>query len=105
MSRFLIVINLLVMLAMPSMANQESYSAQVADTNLIINTHNVNYVKVRGVRLIQHDHGDPVTVELNIEMIKNDGSTKFEQYSQTLQLGTEYYDQLVVDGKLVNIGE
>lgn len=87
-----------------AVANQESYEAIIMNTDMIMNTRQSTFAKIHSVKVLKLSEG-AVRIIFNVELTKTDGTFEYEQYEQTLQPGSDWYNQSVTNGKLLDIRE
>ncbi len=85
-------------------ADQESYEGIIMNTDMIMNTRQSASGKIHSVKVLQLT-GGVIRVVFNVELTKTDGTFEYEQYSQDLQPGADWYNQTVTEGKLLDIRE
>ena len=108
--RLLILTILLVVAISPAaVADQESreavsYEAIIMNTDMIMNTRQSTFAKIHSVKVLKLSEG-AVRIIFNVELTKTDGTFEYEQYEQTLQPGSDWYNQSVTNGKLLDIRE
>ena len=108
--RLLILTILLVTAVSPAaVANQESreavsYEAIIMNTDMIMNTRQSTFAKIHSVKVLNLS-GGAVRIIFNVELTKTDGTFEYEQYEQTLQPGSDWYNQSVTNGKLLDVRE
>lgn len=108
--RLLILTILLVVAVSPAaVADQESrevvsYEAIIMNTDMIMNTRQSTFAKIHSVKVLKLS-GGAVRIIFNVELTKTDGTFEYEQYEQTLQPGSDWYNQSVTNGKLLDIRE
>lgn len=108
--RLLILTMLLVAAVSPAaVADQESreavsYEALIMNTGMIMNTRQSTFAKIHSVKVLKLSEG-AVRIIFNVELTKTDGTFEYEQYEQTLQPGSDWYNQSVTNGKLLDIRE
>lgn len=108
--RLLILTILLVAVVSPAaVADQESreavsYEAIIMNTDMIMNTRQSTFAKIHSVKVLNLS-GGAVRIIFNIELTKTDGTFEYEQYEQTLQPGSDWYNQSVTNGKLLDVRE
>lgn len=108
--RLLILTMLLVAAVSPAaVADQESreavsYEALIMNTDMIMNTRQSTFAKIHSVKVLKLSEG-AVRIIFNVELTKTDGTFEYEQYEQTLQPGSDWYNQSVTNGKLLDIRE
>lgn len=100
-----LTIALLVATVSPTVAaDQESYEGIIMNTDMIMNTRQSTFGKIHSVKVLQLT-GGVIRVVFNVELTKTDGTFEYEQYSQDLQPGADWYNQTVTEGKLLDIRE
>ena len=92
-----------------AVANQESreaasYEALIMNTDMIINTRQSTFAKLHSVKVLKLSEG-AVRIVFNVELTKTDGTFEYEQYEQTLQPGSDWYNQSVTNGQLLDVRE
>lgn len=103
--RLLILIILLVTAVSPAaVADQESYEAIIMNTDMIMNTRQSTFAKIHSVKVLNLS-GGAVRIIFNVELTKTDGTFEYEQYEQTLQPGSDWYNQSVTNGQLLDVRE
>ena len=103
--RLLILTILLVAAVSPAaVADQESYEALIMNTDMIMNTRQSTFAKIHSVKVLNLS-GGAVRIIFNVELTKTDGTFEYEQYEQTLQPGSDWYNQSVTNGKLLDVRE
>lgn len=103
--QLLILTILLVTAVSPAaVADQESYEGIIMNTDMIMNTRQSTFGKIHSVKVLQLT-GGVIRVVFNVELTKTDGTFEYEQYSQDLQPGADWYNQTVTEGKLLDIRE
>ena len=103
--QLLILTILLVAAVSPAaVADQESYEAIIMNTDMIMNTRQSTFAKIHSVKVLNLS-GGAVRIVFNVELTKTDGTFEYEQYEQTLQPGSDWYNQSVTNGKLLDIRE
>lgn len=103
--RLLILTILLVAAVSPAVAaDQESYEAIIMNTDMIMNTRQSAFAKIHSVKVLNLS-GGAVRIIFNVELTKTDGTFEYEQYEQTLQPGSDWYNQSVTNGKLLDVRE
>lgn len=103
--RLLILTILLVTAVSPAaVADQESYEAIIMNTDMIMNTRQSTFAKIHSVKVLNLS-GGAVRIIFNVELTKTDGTFEYEQYEQTLQPGSDWYNQSVTNGQLLDIRE
>lgn len=99
-----LTITLLVAAVSPAALGQESYEGIIMNTDMIMNTRQSTFGKIHSVKVLQLT-GGVIRVVFNVELTKTDGTFEYEQYSQDLQPGADWYNQTVTEGKLLDIRE
>lgn len=105
-----LTITLLVATVSPTVAaDQESreavsYEGIIMNTDMIMNTRQSTFGKIHSVKVLQLT-GGVIRIVFNVELTKTDGTFEYEQYSQDLQPGADWYNQTVTEGKLLDIRE
>ena len=108
--RLLILTTLLVTAVSPAaVADQESceavsYEAIIMNTDMIMNTRQSTFAKIHSVKVLNLS-GGAVRIIFNVELTKTDGTFEYEQYEQTLQPGSDWYNQSVSNGQLLDVRE
>lgn len=108
--QLLILTILLVAAVSPAaVADQESreavsYEALIMNTDMIMNTRQSTFAKIHSVKVLNLS-GGAVRIIFNVELTKTDGTFEYEQYEQTLQPGSDWYNQSVTNGKLLDVRE
>ena len=108
--QLLILIILLVAAVSPAaVADQESheavsYEAIIMNTDMIMNTRQSTFAKIHSVKVLNLNEG-AVKIIFNVELTKTDGTFEYEQYEQTLQPGSDWYNQSVTNGQLLDVRE
>lgn len=103
--QLLILTILLVTAVSPAaVADQESYEAIIMNTDMIMNTRQSTFAKIHSVKVLNLS-GGAVRIIFNVELTKTDGTFEYEQYEQTLQPGSDWYNQSVTNGQLLDIRE
>ena len=103
--QLLILTILLVAAVSPAaVADQESYEAIIMNTDMIMNTRQSTFAKIHSVKVLNLS-GGAVRIIFNVELTKTDGTFEYEQYEQTLQPGSDWYNQSVTNGKLLDVRE
>lgn len=108
--QLLILTILLVTAVSPAaVADQESreavsYEALIMNTDMIMNTRQSTFAKIHSVKVLNLS-GGAVRIIFNVELTKTDGTFEYEQYEQTLQPGSDWYNQSVTNGKLLDVRE
>lgn len=92
-----------------AVANQESreavsYEALIMNTDMIMNTRQSTFAKIHSVKVLKLSEG-AVRIVFNVELTKTDGTFEYEQYEQTLQPGSDWYNQSVTNGQLLDVRE
>lgn len=107
----LLILTMLLVAAVPpaAVADQESrevvsYEALIMNTDMIMNTRQSTFAKIHSVKVLKLSEG-AVRIIFNVELTKTDGTFEYEQYEQTLQPGSDWYNQSVTNGKLLDIRE
>ena len=102
----LLSILILLVAAVPpaAVANQESYEAIIMNTDMIMNTRQSTFAKIHSVKVLKLS-GGAVRIVFNVELTKTDGTFEYEQYEQTLQPGSDWYNQSVTNGQLLDVRE
>lgn len=102
----LLSILILLVAAVPpaAVADQESYEAIIMNTDMIMNTRQSTFAKIHSVKVLKLSEG-AVRIVFNVELTKTDGTFEYEQYEQTLQPGSDWYNQSVTNGQLLDIRE
>lgn len=107
----LLILTILLVVAVSSaaVADQESreavsYEAIIMNTDMIMNTRQSTFAKIHSVKVLKLS-GGAVRIIFNVELTKTDGTFEYEQYEQTLQPGSDWYNQSVTNGKLLDIRE
>lgn len=102
----LLSILILLVAAVPpaAVADQESYEAIIMNTDMIMNTRQSTFAKIHSVKVLKLSEG-AVRIVFNVELTKTDGTFEYEQYEQTLQPGSDWYNQSVTNGKLLDVRE
>lgn len=109
LKKSLFLTTLLAIAASPAVANQESretasYEAIIMNTDMIMNTRQSTFAKIHSVKVLNLS-GGAVRIIFNVELTKTDGTFEYEQYDQTLQPGSDWYNQSVTNGQLLDIKE
>ena len=105
--QLLILTMLLVTAVSPAaVADQESreavsYEAIIMNTDMIMNTRQSTFAKIHSVKVLNLS-GGAVRIIFNVELTKTDGTFEYEQ---TLQPGSDWYNQSVTNGQLLDIRE
>lgn len=108
--QLLILTILLVTAVSPAaVADQESreavsYEALIMNTDMIMNTRQSTFAKIHSVKVLNLS-GGAVRIIFNVELTKTDGTFEYEQYEQTLQPGSDWYNQSVTNGQLLDVRE
>lgn len=108
--QLLILTILLVTAVSPAaVADQESreavsYEAIIMNTDMIMNTRQSTFAKIHSVKVLNLS-GGVVRIIFNVELTKTDGTFEYEQYEQTLQPGSDWYNQSVTNGQLLDVRE
>lgn len=108
--RLLILTILLVTAVSPAaVADQESreavsYEALIMNTDMVMNTRKSTFAKIHSVKVLNLS-GGAVRIIFNVELTKTDGTFEYEQYEQTLQPGSDWYNQSVSNGQLLDVRE
>ena len=103
--QLLILTILLVAAVSPAaVADQESYEAIIMNTDMIMNTRQSTFAKIHSVKVLNLS-GGAVRIIFNVELTKTDGTFEYEQYEQTLQPGSDWYNQSVSNGQLLDVRE
>ena len=102
----LLSILILLVAAVPpaAVADQESYEAIIMNTDMIMNTRQSTFAKIHSVKVLKLSEG-AVRIIFNVELTKTDGTFEYEQYEQTLQPGSDWYNQSVTNGELLDVRE
>ena len=102
----LLSLTILLVAAVPpaAVANQESYEAIIMNTDMIMNTRQSTFAKIHSVKVLKLSEG-AVRIVFNVELTKTDGTFEYEQYEQTLQPGSDWYNQSVTNGQLLDVRE
>lgn len=87
-----------------AVADQESYEAIIMNTDMIMNTRQSTFAKIHSVKVLKLSEG-AVRIVFNVELTKTDGTFEYEQYEQTLQPGSDWYNQSVTNGQLLDVRE
>lgn len=101
---FLTIALLVATVSLTVAADQESYEGIIMNTDMIMNTRQSTFGKIHSVKVLQLT-GGVIRVVFNVELTKTDGTFEYEQYSQDLQPGADWYNQTVTEGKLLDIRE
>ena len=104
-----ILILLVAVVPPAAVANQESreavsYEAIIMNTDMIMNTRQSTFAKIHSVKVLKLSEG-AVRIIFNVELTKTDGTFEYEQYEQTLQPGSDWYNQSVTNGQLLDVRE
>lgn len=104
-----ILILLVAAVSPAAVANQESreavsYEALIMNTDMIMNTRQSTFAKIHSVKVLKLSEG-AVRIVFNVELTKTDGTFEYEQYEQTLQPGSDWYNQSVTNGQLLDVRE
>ena len=104
--KILLSLTILLVAAVPpaAVADQESYEAIIMNTDMIINTRQSTFAKIHSVKVLKLSEG-AVRIIFNVELTKTDGTFEYEQYEQTLQPGSDWYNQSVTNGQLLDVRE
>ena len=104
--KILLSLTILLVAAVPpaAVADQESYEAIIMNTDMIMNTRQSTFAKIHSVKVLKLSEG-AVRIIFNVELTKTDGTFEYEQYDQTLQPGSDRYNQSVTNGKLLDVRE
>lgn len=104
--KILLSLTILLVAAVPpaAVANQESYEAIIMNTDMIMNTRQTTFAKIHSVKVLKLSEG-AVRIVFNVELTKTDGTFEYEQYEQTLQPGSDWYNQSVTNGQLLDVRE
>ena len=104
--KILLSLTILLVAAVPpaAVADQESYEAIIMNTDMIMNTRQSTFAKIHSVKVLKLSEGT-VRIIFNVELTKTDGTFEYEQYEQTLQPGSDWYNQSVTNGKLLDVRE
>lgn len=102
----LLSLTILLVAAVPpaAVADQESYEAIIMNTDMIMNTRQSTFAKIHSVKVLKLSEG-AVRIIFNVELTKTDGTFEYEQYEQTLQPGSDWYNQSVTNGQLLDVRE
>lgn len=102
----LLSILILLVAAVPpaAVSDQESYEAIIMNTDMIMNTRQSTFAKIHSVKVLKLSEG-AVRIVFNVELTKTDGTFEYEQYEQTLQPGSDWYNQSVTNGQLLDVRE
>ena len=102
----LLSILILLVAAVPpaAVADQESYEAIIMNTDMIMNTRQSTFAKIHSVKVLKLSEG-AVRIVFNVELTKTDGTFEYEQYEQILQPGSDWYNQSVTNGQLLDVRE
>ena len=100
----LLSILILLVAAVPpaAVADQETYEAIIMNTDMIMNTRQSTFAKIHSVKVLKLSEG-AVRIIFNVELTKTDGTFEYEQYDQTLQPGSDWYNQSVTNGQLLDV--
>ena len=100
----LLSILILLVAAVPpaAVADQEPYEAIIMNTDMIMNTRQSTFAKIHSVKVLKLSEG-AVRIIFNVELTKTDGTFEYEQYDQTLQPGSDWYNQSVTNGQLLDV--
>lgn len=109
LKKSLFLTTLLAIAVAPAVANQESreavsYEALIMNTDMIMNTRQSTFAKIHSVKVLKLSEG-AVRIVFNVELTKTDGTFEYEQYEQTLQPGSDWYNQSVTNGQLLDVRE
>ena len=104
-----ILILLVAAVSPAAVADQESreavsYEALIMNTDMIMNTRQSTFAKIHSVKVLKLSEG-AVRIVFNVELTKTDGTFEYEQYEQTLQPGSDWYNQSVTNGQLLDVRE
>lgn len=104
--KILLSLTILLVAAVPpaAVADQESYEAIIMNTDMIMNTRQSTFAKIHSVKVLKLSEG-AVRIIFNVELTKTDGTFEYEQYEQTLQPGSDWYNQSVTNGQLLDVRE
>ena len=104
--KILLSLTILLVAAVPpaAVADQESYEAIIMNTDMIMNTRQSTFAKIHSVKVLKLS-GGAVRIVFNVELTKTDGTFEYEQYEQTLQPGSDWYNQSVTNGQLLDVRE
>ena len=104
--KILLSLTILLVAAVPpaAVADQESYEAIIMNTDMIMNTRQTTFAKIHSVKVLKLSEG-AVRIIFNVELTKTDGTFEYEQYEQTLQPGSDWYNQSVTNGQLLDVRE
>lgn len=104
--KILLSLTILLVAAVPpaAVADQESYEAIIMNTDMIMNTRQSTFAKIHSVKVLKLSEG-AVRIVFNVELTKTDGTFEYEQYEQTLQPGSDWYNQSVTNGQLLDVRE
>ena len=104
--KILLSLTILLVAAVPpaAVADQESYEAIIMNTDMIMNTRQSTFAKIHSVKVLKLSEG-AVRIVFNVELTKTDGTFEYEQYEQILQPGSDWYNQSVTNGKLLDVRE
>lgn len=99
-----ILILLVAVVPPAAVADQKSYEAIIMNTDMIMNTRQSTFAKIHSVKVLKLSEG-AVRIVFNVELTKTDGTFEYEQYEQTLQPGSDWYNQSVTNGQLLDVRE
>lgn len=104
--KILLSLTILLVAAVPpaAVADRESYEAIIMNTDMIMNTRQSTFAKIHSVKVLKLSEG-AVRIIFNVELTKTDGTFEYEQYEQTLQPGSDWYNQSVTNGQLLDVRE
>ena len=104
--KILLSLTILLVAAVPpaAVADQEGYEAIIMNTDMIMNTRQSTFAKIHSVKVLKLSEG-AVRIIFNVELTKTDGTFEYEQYEQTLQPGSDWYNQSVTNGQLLDVRE
>ena len=104
--KILLSLTILLVAAVPpaAVADQESYEAIIMNTDMIMNTRQSTFAKIHSVKVLKLSEG-AIRIIFNVELTKTDGTFEYEQYEQTLQPGSDWYNQSVTNGQLLDVRE
>ena len=104
--KILLSLTILLVAAVPpaAVADQESYEGIIMNTDMIMNTRQSTFAKIHSVKVLKLSEG-AVRIVFNVELTKTDGTFEYEQYEQTLQPGSDWYNQSVTNGQLLDVRE
>ena len=104
--KILLSLTILLVAAVPpaAVADQESYEAIIMNTDMIMNTRQSTFAKIHSVKVLKLSEG-AVRIIFNVELTKTDGTFEYEQYEQTLQPGSDWYNQSATNGQLLDVRE